>query len=209
LDGRSTPGFLPGLSAVVTRSLVVLVAGALLATCASGDGAAPVVMRGTRPAPQVGWLQGACLAIADPELAGGTPVQVVRLERPQRVVAATVKGRATSAQDCKPMLEGRKGLVDSRQAHFYTVTPWSDDNAEMAIGVIGAADRISIANGRAQIDLNGDGTQEIFGVCATSESIRFGLWPSQRFDDNAVWTGTYELDYDLQPSCPPSRSKHS
>ena len=140
--------------------------------------------------------------MADPELAPGTPVQVVRLDYPQRVVAAGIEGPAMSQLECKPMLEGREGFIGSLPAHYYTMTEWSDDDAEMAVGVVGDAPAISIADGRARIDLNGDGAQEVFTVCATSEGIRFGLWFGEPYRGDPIWIGYYYLGYDLEPTCP-------
>jgi hypothetical protein len=143
-----------------------------------------------------------CLAVADPDLAPGTPVQIVRLAQPQRIVAADIEAPATSALECKPMLEEREGLVDSRPAHYYTVTQWSDDPAEMAVGVVGDPTALNVVDGRARIDLNGDGEQEVFAVCATSDGIRFGLWTAEPYRGDPIWSGYYYLGYDLEPSCP-------
>jgi hypothetical protein len=140
--------------------------------------------------------------MADPDLAPGTAVQVVRLDYPQRLVAASITGRATSELECKAMLEGREGLIGSLPAQYYTVTEWSDDDAEMAIGVVGDATAVSIADGHARLDLNGDGEQEVFAICTTSEGIRFGLWTGEPYLGNPVWIGYYYLGYDLEPSCP-------
>lgn len=183
----------------------VLALAVALSACASELATVPPAERGKALAvPAIGWLSGACLATLESGLPTGTPVQVVRLEQPQQVVSATVQAPARSAQDCQAIHEGRRGLVDGQPVRYYRMTSWSDDPAEMAIGVIGATPGIIVADGLAHLDVAGDKRRAVFGVCTTSESILFGLWPDGRIGRDAVWSGTYQLDYDLQPSCPPA-----
>jgi hypothetical protein len=190
---------------VTSLAISLLIGQALVGCVASGrpNARAPASPPHEGPS-SLGWLQGTCLASADATLTPGTPVRVVRLGRPQRVVAVKVEGPARSTLQCKPMLDGRSGLVDLAPAHYYEVNEWSDDPSEMAIGVIGGDARVEIRDGRALVDVNGDGSEALVAACATSEGIRFEVRPAEprRNAAGAVWTGYYHLDYESEPTCP-------
>ncbi len=59
---------------------------------------------------QIGWLHGPCLAIAAPELAGGTPVTLVVAAEPQKVQQARIQGKTESSATCPALMEGRGKL---------------------------------------------------------------------------------------------------
>lgn len=167
---------------------------ASLSACVSGP-----TSNGTgRPddPPAIGWLHGSCIALTDAAVVPGASVTVVTLDEPRRVVAARIVRLAEAADGCPPLLEDRREGNLAGGLSFYRVDP--ADGSALAIGVL-APVGVAAAPG-AMPDIDGDGREDTFGHCATSEGIRFFVRAGP--DGRLLWDGYYHLGYDVQSDCP-------
>jgi hypothetical protein len=151
---------------------------------------------------RVGWLEDTCLAINNPHLAAGANVTVVRLGTPQSIIAAKVLKRTTSGDECKALIEGRRDANLRHGAFFYLVAVPSAHTSGMGIGIVGELPALSIDNGMVRGDLDGDGRDEFFSTCMTSEGLNFAVWSGEPYDGKLSWSAYYYLDYDVHPTCP-------
>jgi hypothetical protein len=51
-------------------------------------------------------------------------------------------------------------------------------------------------------DLNGDGHEDYFTECSTSEGVQFNIWTDAPYKNKALWSAYYYLGYDVEPNCP-------
>ena len=111
---------------------------------------------------QIGWLHGPCLAIAAPELAGGTPVTLVVAAEPQRVQQARIQGKTESSATCPALMEGRGKLNAKPGIAFYALGAAVVAPSDMGFGIVMPPATPTVVNGIAQIDFDQDGKNECF-----------------------------------------------
>jgi hypothetical protein len=175
-----------------------------LAAVSCGHGADPqsfVAIGSTFPfAERIGWVHGPCLAIANSQLSRGMPVALVITDEPQRVEQARIGEPTDSAADCPALAAGR-AKTNGEALSFYVLGPRTIATTELGLGIVGPPQNPRVVNGRAQVDLNHDGHNELFTSCATSEGIRFAVWTDQANRGEPRWSGYEYLNYDLTPTC--------
>ena len=151
---------------------------------------------------QIGWLHGPCLAIAAPELAGGTPVTLVVAAEPQKVQQARIQGKTESSATCPALMEGRGKLNAKPGVAFYALGGADVAPSDMGFGIVMPPATPTVVNGIAQIDFDQDGKNEVFSSCSTREGIKFAVWTGKAYEGDPRWSAYYYLDYDLTPTCP-------
>jgi hypothetical protein len=176
----------------------------ILLSCAS--------CRRTEPAPaptaafpfaeRLGWLHGTCLAISNPKLAGGTPVTLVIMGDPQKVESARIDAKPASPETCQALLPARAQSNAKQGMTFYTLEAKDLHPTEMGIGIVESPAEPKIVNGLARVDLALKGQSAVFSSCATTEGIKFGVWPGKAYQGEPLWSAYYYLGYDQHPNCP-------
>lgn len=58
--------------------------------------------------------------------------------------------------------------------------------------------------GRAEADLDGDGTAEIFQSCGSGDFLNPTVWSGRAFSGPRRWTRAYHTDYEVEHNCPGS-----
>lgn len=149
----------------------------------------------------IGWLHGSCLAIENDALAQGTRLDVVVLGEPQRVETARVVGPTTSFEQCHALIEGRRSVNVAAGYSFYALESSGDIELDMSIALVAGDVGIAVAEELARADVNEDGVDDYFTACSTSEGVRFSVKSGRPGDGEALWSGYYFLDYDLEPTC--------
>jgi hypothetical protein len=147
----------------------------------------------------VGWLHGNCIAVKNPEVLSGTRLVVVRLDNGQEIVPSEILRKASDEEECYALTEDRRKVNTDGGLHFYTVT--ADKPIELGIGVIQMENDTTFTETKI-VDLNGDGSQDTFSQCATSEGIQFSVWDAAAYESNLIWSGYYYLGYDTEANCP-------
>jgi hypothetical protein len=190
------------------RSVLRCIAAALLLTFAVAcDRLSEQKPQASPPVPfpfaaRIGWLHGACLAIANPNLAGGTPVVVVITGEPQKVEQARIGERTDSPQKCQALLEGRAAFNAKPGMIFYTLESGGIERTNMGVGVVAPPTNAEVVGGLVRMDLDRNGHGEVFSSCATTEGIKFAVWTGKAYQGEPRWSGYYYLDYESQPNCP-------
>ena len=150
----------------------------------------------------IGWLHGNCLAIKAPDLEGRTKLSVVSLGKPQVALEAEIIQRTESGAECHALLQERKDVNNSEGNVFYKVVPASKSPLGLAIGIIGLKGVLRTTDGAVHADLNGDGHEDYFTECSTSEGVQFNVWADAPYKNKALWSAYYYLGYDTEPNCP-------
>ncbi len=187
--------------------VVLLVLGAVVAC---GRGSEPKPQPQPQPtagvplpiAERIGWLHGPCLAIANPKLAGGTPLTLVLTGEPQTVQQARIGERTVSPERCQALKEGRAAVNAKPGVFFYTLEAGSLDATAMGFGVVPPPAQPEIVSGLARVDLDQNGRREVFSSCATTEGIKFAVWADKAYEGEPRWAAYYYLDYESPPTCP-------
>jgi hypothetical protein len=140
-----------------------------------------------------------CLRIADPNLAVGAGVNVVLPDKPQHVARAAVEAKAPG--DCS-----RNPGTDP-EANFYLLKLVGGKSAIKlgepltAIAVVGPAGQVSVRRGTASGDLDGDGRDEFFRACSSSEGNHLTVWTGRPLIGKRRWHSYYYLGFDVVPDC--------
>ena len=127
----------------------------------------------------LGWMHGNCLAIKNPNIAIPTDITLVKLETNNTTEKGMIISKASSQEDCFPLMEDRKQINISSGYSFYLVKSLAP--IDLAIGVIGE-DEINVSN---------------FSYCTTTEGIKYLIKNSS----TVIWEGYYYLGYDSEVTC--------
>lgn len=178
-----------------------------MAACGSQDRAVQGKLHSVSEiAAQIGWLHGNCLAIKTPGLEKGTKLTIVSLGKPQVLLEAEIIQRTKSGEECYALLEERKDVNMSEGNIFYSVAPASKAPLELAVGIVGWKEGFTTTDGTIHADVNGDGYQDYFTQCSTSEGVQFNVWSGSPYKGKALWSAYYYLGYDTEPNCPENTS---
>ena len=182
---------------------IVLLCATMMAACDSRDRSVQGKLdSGYDFNAHIGWLHGNCLAIKAPGLKRGTKLSVVSLGKPQASSEAEIIQRTESGEECYALRQERKDVNSSEGNVFYTVVPASKSRLELAIGIIGLKGGLKTTDGTVHTDLNGDGHEDYFTECSTSEGVQFNVWSDAPYKNKALWSAYYYLGYDTEPNCP-------
>src|SRR6188768_377302 len=84
---------------------------------------------------RIGWLHGPCLAIADANLKAGTPVTLVVMGEPPKILNAAVQESTASAATC-PALADERAAMSKPGNTFYSLQGRTISPTDMAIAII-------------------------------------------------------------------------
>jgi hypothetical protein len=133
-------------------------------------------------------------AVPDDALPAGTLVTLVWLDEPQRLTRA----RILAPRDAPWTVAGMP--VEGRAYELHTTEIDSDDR-QFAIAITGDVGAPSAVGGKVAIDLDGDGRQETFKMCASSEGVHFTVWSGEPLQSPQGWHRYLYLGMDLEPTC--------
>jgi len=83
-----------------------------------------------------------------------------------------------------------------------TLQPTSTYGRGPFVAVVGGAG-FMFRGGQAELDLDGDGTAEIFRSCTSNEGLHLTAWRGKALTGRRVWHQYFALGYDVEPSCVP------
>jgi hypothetical protein len=153
-------------------------------------------------AERIGWLHGSCLAIAKPDLVGGTPVALVITGEPQKLQQARIGERTDSPDKCQALIHGRAAVNAKAGTFFYALETGSIGPTDMGFAIVVPPVNPEVVNGLVRVDLDRNGHSEVFSSCATSEGINFAVWTEMAYQGEPLWSAYYYLDYETEPTCP-------
>ena len=149
---------------------------------------------------QIGWIDNKCIAIKNAHIKKGTVISIVSLDTEQEILSGTIQDKTEKGSHCPALLEDRKAVNTADGYSFYTVQTTSQ--LELAIGLLNKQTKLKKANKIVVADVNGDGKQDVFTLCASSEGLHFDIWTEKPYAGEPIWSGYYYLAYDIEPNCP-------
>lgn len=133
----------------------------------------------------------ACLSIHNPSLPPNTGVRIVTTSPPQAESDAHIlKSDATcpntnTGVNNYDVSAGAAGLAPSMPA----------------IALVGFSGKFNRQGDLISADLDGDGQDEFFRSCTSTEGIHFTVWSGKPLDGKIRWHEYYYLGYDVSPNC--------
>jgi hypothetical protein len=126
---------------------------------------------------------GACIAVAETGLAPGTKITIVVRGHDRHVIA-----KATVAGPC-----GVETLAGEGYGYAISGAPPAPF---VGVAILGRPD-VRILGERIDVDIDGDGTEETFRSCTSSEGVHLTIWNGRQ----RRWHGYHYLGYDTEPTC--------
>ncbi len=139
------------------------------------------------------------LALDASEAPPGAEITFVRTATPQWTSEFRLLGRAANAPgDELPLV-----MIGNRSLSLFELEPLSDLPAGplLGIGVLGLAERFSVAGAVVVAELDEDGRPEYFHECTSGEGVHLILRSGDRLTGQRRWQAYYYLGYNVEPTC--------
>ncbi|MBJ6799031.1 hypothetical protein [Geomonas propionica] len=137
-----------------------------------------------------------CLTIFNPTIQENQKIQLVVLEKQQKVIEKKILKTLNATCSRNP--------ETPRDASFYSFPIDKDEYFPPAIAVVGFAGVFKTTKGKVQADLDGDGAYESFRSCTSNEGLHLTVWAGEALKSKRQWHEYYYLGYDVEPSCKPA-----
>ncbi|MGL4620360.1 hypothetical protein [Chroococcidiopsis sp.] len=137
-----------------------------------------------------------CLIASATSLNIGSQVNLVLLSVPQKVISGTVM--SVSDRQCT---EISKPHNISGKYYRLLLPNHRTQLSVPAIGILNSSNQLRRVGLRVVGDLDGDGVEESFRSCATSEGIYLTVWSGQALTGIRKWHSYYYLGFDIEPTC--------
>jgi hypothetical protein len=141
------------------------------------------------------------LSIPDTTLASGDPVTLVWLANPQSISEARITTRTT--QEWK--LGGAKAEGPAYDLELVT----AGEEVGWAIAIPGRWHGARLEEGKVRLDLDGDGTAEVFRDCASDEGAHLTVWSGPPPAGTRRWHRYVYLGYDVEANCTEEEARDS
>ncbi len=166
----------------------------VLTACPKPRGAAPFNMRQDLGVAEVK-AEGACLAIANANLAVGQAIHLVSASQPALIGKAEISGKSDRA--CTPEDQNQPGLT-----HYqFKMTSGSLPNAVPAFALVNFTGTLVNSDAGVTAYLNGDGRPSTYRYCTSTEGIHLTVWDGKPLASRRTWHSYYYLGYDVDPTC--------
>ena len=185
---------------LLLTSLVAVVAG-----CAPGQPAAPKVSLGIVAGFPDGRL---CMAVPDSNIRTGARIPIASIPA-DGDTSLTSQGEVEvtgHAQSLCSGLWGGYGWADYLVQEIRQPAPAYGRGPFVA--VVGGPG-FMLRGGQVGLDLNGDGTVEVFRSCTSNEGLHLTAWTGKALTGRRVWHQYFALGYDVEPSCVPADYEES
>ena len=137
-----------------------------------------------------------CLITSATSLNLGSQVNLVLLSVPQKVVSGTVV--SVSDRQCS---EISKPHNVSGKYYRLSLPNNRTQLSVPAIGVLTSSQQLRRVGLKVVGDLDGDGIEESFRSCASSEGLHLTVWSGQALTGIRKWHSYYYLGFDIEPTC--------
>jgi len=154
----------------------------------------------------VRWREGGgCLSAFNASIASGT--RVVLVDQPASTSTSTDSASVTDGRIVESLpkacdeglaFPNNQGVAPS----FYKVaTTGAAPRDGIMFAILDPPVSMTVANGRVEADLDGDGVAESFRVCNSAENVHFLTWTGAPAQGRPRWRGMYYVGYDMNPTC--------
>ena len=149
-----------------------------------------------------------CLAVFDTSITPRTRVTLVDQpaspKPPGRIPVASVKeARVVEhlSQACDKGLSGSNNNGVAPSFYHVATADGTMPFTGMVFAILDPPGPVVVRDGHVEADLDGDGVQESFRVCNSSENVHFMFWTGSPAEGRPRWHGNYYVGYDMVPSC--------
>jgi hypothetical protein len=148
---------------------------------------------------------GSCLAVFNASVNPGTKVVLVDQPNSHQVPDTPSVNTATVAErlakSCSNAIDGpdNNGMSPSFYRIQTDVKEWKANIYVYAI--LEPPAPIVIRDGKVEGDLDGDGTNESFHLCPSSENLHYQVWTGPPLEGRKRWHRTAYLGYSVTPEC--------
>lgn len=146
-----------------------------------------------------------CLAVYNPTLVPGVQVTLVdqpdvtQLAESATVKEATVVERLSQSCDNHMGMDAGNGFSPS----FYQIRLVTKPSPfySTVVAIINPDRPITVRAGKIDADLDGDGTNESFRTCSSSEGVHHQIWTGVPLQGRPRWHWYVYAGYDTNPTC--------
>ena len=190
---------------------IVVVLATIVASACSGESQAPMAVESKSSFNydhQIGIAnineRDGCLATANPSIKSGTKVTLVDQPsahlafEPPAITEPTV---AEVVPDCdnRHMFSTELSGPGPTYHRLRLEKPWSGNGYLFAI--IDPSGPVAINGKNIEGDLDGDGTNESFRICMSSEGAHYQVWTGEPLSGRPRWHWYVYAGYDITPNC--------
>ena len=146
-----------------------------------------------------------CLAVYNPTLVSG--VQITLVDQPdvtQLAESATVKEATVVerlSQSCDNHIEMVAGNGFSPSFYQIRLVTKPSPFYSTVVAIINPDRPITVRAGKIDADLDGDGTNESFRTCSSSEGVHHQIWTGVPLQGRPRWHWYVYAGYDTNPTC--------
>jgi hypothetical protein len=135
-----------------------------------------------------------CVTFQSEALQGGVQVVLVDPSRPPAIAAGEILGPASAA--CA-------GPIPQPADASYRLGLLGDSSGEarVYVAVLTRPGAVVFGARGPTADLDGDGTPEVFRVCASAEGLHFTVWSGRALEGVRRWHRYFYLGYDVEANC--------
>jgi hypothetical protein len=145
-----------------------------------------------------------CLALIDPNLKPGAKVTLV--DQPAELLVntpgvneASVVERLSKDCDNDHMASTEISVSGPTYYRIRTAKQWQGN--AYAIAIAEPSGSVAVKEGKVQGDLDGDGANESFRVCSSSEGVHYQVWTGEPLQGQPRWHWYVYAGYDTEPTC--------
>jgi hypothetical protein len=144
-----------------------------------------------------------CVALANTNVAAGTPVTIISPLTPQTLMKGEISGPATETCPVHSEADANLSSYDLRvdQPGLEKLRPF--------VVVLGNTGKFSQSDELVTADLNQNGNTQMFRACSRDNQVYLTMWAGRPLESALVWHGGYYSPDNpgLAPVCTPGESK--
>lgn len=143
-----------------------------------------------------------CLRICNPELNLGDKITV--LFKGAEKDFGSVRQAHILQKSETSCASGDSELGERTDRNSYYLLRLEGDQepaVNLGFGMLKQAKKPVLRKGSASVDIDGDGKDEFFRVCASTEGLHLTVWAGEPLKSKRVWHRYYYLGYDVNPDC--------
>jgi hypothetical protein len=142
-----------------------------------------------------------CLAVFDREVGIGTRVALIDQQPTDDATTLSEGVVSGTLASCDEHIADPSSAGTVPSLYVVSLAPGSRWSGGAVIAVVEPPGDVTKMGGVIASDLDGDGTRESFGVCASSEGLHYMVWTGAPLEGRLRWHRYLYLGYDLEPSC--------
>lgn len=146
-------------------------------------------------------LNGRCLSIFNSSIERGTKVTLVRPRSSDAAVVIEATVEESRTQKCRSSLDRNDNYQIEPTYYRIAASGGSTPESGVVFAVLDPIGPVALSNEEIAADVDGDGANESFSTCTSSESVHYMVWNGSAAQRRSRWNGNIYLGYDAEPTC--------